>query len=714
MHIFSVLNNFKSFKMSTEKNKNVLFLNTDGVCLLCYDDCPKSMEKEDSAMQTSINFCKLISRYLGFSIEKLVETPVKHLRKCEKPDKVGVELCERCFQLALAFCNVHFQLQFHQMVLDRCIRTISEIIKESEKTAKGALFTMCKDENSLMQQKKFTRLALGNLKSAHNLRNKLQQRCLVKLETAVPIVKLKDIFGNNPPMSKPKALSTKVELETLIPSLLGCVISFWIVLSLLFFNPDEPNFNQKEKKRKKIIPPPVVQSPAEVQTFGSQYSAQVQVIATGSMEVEPIKPNATTTISNDFPPLYVQPTNQIPNPYIPHSNASTSLQQPYPYPSTSSYPPYTNTWNSYNYNYSNNGYNYNYTNYNNVNNYQGSWSPYSAPANLGCSSSSSTYMAPPSTYNNDLSQQDDANSYIYDTARSDQSYNNVQQPHNYYTPPSTSQTTKEYHQLTTPQQQTGNSVVPPHSDAFQMPGAFMGESTYSSETTPMDMEVSTSSSSSEEPNLSHHTAVPDDSQLETEENHNNHSSLPSLSSKNIGILGPGLFPEIHGKQKGRRLQTNKCCIHHGCTETFVTKGQLELHLRSHGTFKCNHCHLTFGKAHTLALHEKQRHSPPGQPFSRLVHPCTRCDSTFTSQNKFFLHFFSDHLNISVYDKQCLVCKKQYVVGTTTQTIQAHYKNSHDVSGRDSSDIYTCADCKAPFLTSQQLKVHRTHRVCKQN
>ncbi|CAL8139670.1 unnamed protein product [Orchesella dallaii] len=715
------MSTFQIFKMSTEKEKNFIFLNTDGICLLCYDDCPKSVEKEKNSMQTSINFCKLISRYLGFNLENVVETPVKSLRKCKKPDKIGIELCERCFQLALAFCNVHFQLQFHQMVLDRCIRTISEIIRESETKAKGALFTMCKDENSLMQQKKFTRLAVGNLKSANNLRNKLQQRCSVKLKTSVPIVKLKDLFGENPPKSKLKNISTDNESQILIPSLRGCIISFWIVLSLSFINPDEIGSDQKGKKRKKAISPPVVQPSShqpEVQSSGSQSSAQAKI--KDSVEVTPVKSNST--VKSDLAPTFVQPTNPVQHSYPYTPQTSTTFQQyaqPNPtFPSTPSYP-YTNTWNSYNYtNYNNNGYNYNYPNYSNT--YQGLWPSYSAPANLPCTSSSSTYIPP--TYN-DLNQHDDANTYGYDNmGRIDQHqpFNGFAEHTGYYTPPSqNTQGSQQYHQLTTPQQQTGHQghVTLAHSDSSQaQPNPLMGENVYSPETTPMDMDISTSSSSSEEPNLSHHTAISDESQLEPEEHDAHQSANPnaaSPSSKQVNIIGPALFPEIRGKQKGKRLQANIFCIHHGCTETFLTKGQLELHLKSHGTFKCNHCHLTFGKAHTLALHEKQRHSPPGQTFSRLIHPCTRCDFTFPSQNKFFLHFFNDHLNISVYDRHCLVCRKQYVVGTTSQTMQAHYKNSHDVMGRDVSEIFTCSDCKAPFLTSQQLKVHRAHKVCKQ-
>lgn len=175
-------------------DKNYIFLNTKGLCLLCYDECPvQTLDKRKETTQTSINFLRLVSRYLEFNVDNVVVAPLKKVgRKCvlqnkqqqqndanRKVDKVGFELCERCASLANAFCQVQFQVQFHQMILDRCVRSISEIIKDANKKTAAELFTLSEEgdpEANKKQQKTFTRLTLGGLRSANILRNKLYKK----------------------------------------------------------------------------------------------------------------------------------------------------------------------------------------------------------------------------------------------------------------------------------------------------------------------------------------------------------------------------------------------------------------------------------------------------------------------------------------------------------------------------------------------------------
>lgn len=178
-----------SRKTDPSLDKNFIFLNTKGLCLLCYEECPMQiLERRRLTTQTSINFTKLMSRYLGFSVDNVIASPLRKVgRKCAKDrdqqndnkkfDKIGFELCDRCEAVAQAFCEVQAKIELHQMILNKHVRSISEIIKDGNKKTAAELFRLSEDDDAIRkQQKTFTRLSLGGLRSANMLRNNLYKR----------------------------------------------------------------------------------------------------------------------------------------------------------------------------------------------------------------------------------------------------------------------------------------------------------------------------------------------------------------------------------------------------------------------------------------------------------------------------------------------------------------------------------------------------------
>lgn len=175
----------KNSSKSPSVVRDYIFLNTKGNCLLCSESCsPCNSEEQSRAnLQTSINFCRLSSRYLGFNLEKIVASSLTTVGKKgvqedeKKVEKIAVELCDRCLSVANAFCQVHFQLQFHQMLLDRCVRSLTEVIRDADKKTTESLFPLAKEGPAVRKQHKtFTRLTAGSFKSAANLRKKLYKK----------------------------------------------------------------------------------------------------------------------------------------------------------------------------------------------------------------------------------------------------------------------------------------------------------------------------------------------------------------------------------------------------------------------------------------------------------------------------------------------------------------------------------------------------------
>lgn len=188
---------------SYQGDKDYIYLNTRGICILCYDECDPitNEEKKKVNIQTTINFCRLISRYLNFNMEDVIAHPLTSVGRKrrgswgegeddendgignsrKKYDKVAFELCERCVGLAHAFNQVHFQVQFHQMILDRCVRSISDIVRKANKKSVSELFVLSEDDEAMKRQEKtFTRLSLGGLRSANRFRNKLLKKSETK------------------------------------------------------------------------------------------------------------------------------------------------------------------------------------------------------------------------------------------------------------------------------------------------------------------------------------------------------------------------------------------------------------------------------------------------------------------------------------------------------------------------------------------------------
>lgn len=86
-------------------DKNCIILNTKGLCLLCYEECPANLiDRQRELKETSVNFTRLVSRYLGFNVEDIVDEPLMKVGRKrlsardedgKKVDKIGFEMCDR-------------------------------------------------------------------------------------------------------------------------------------------------------------------------------------------------------------------------------------------------------------------------------------------------------------------------------------------------------------------------------------------------------------------------------------------------------------------------------------------------------------------------------------------------------------------------------------------------------------------------------------------
>ncbi|CAL8140588.1 unnamed protein product [Orchesella dallaii] len=168
------------------------------------------------------------------------------------------------------------------------------------------------------------------------------------------------------------------------------------------------------------------------------------------------------------------------------------------------------------------------------------------------------------------------------------------------------------------------------------------------------------------------------------------------------------------------------CPEEGCYEVFAFKQYLDIHLKTHGIWRCTHCLKDFGKAHDLAWHEITEHKKIQQldPLSDQKFQCTRCDRKFDRKSGTISHFLHKHLDIpEIHDlkkteenaeelvgtgdedkKQCPVCKMIFAPNSNEATAKQHMK-WHDVEGMEASEISTCRICNAPFKLPFLLSMH---------
>ncbi|CAL8140585.1 unnamed protein product [Orchesella dallaii] len=168
------------------------------------------------------------------------------------------------------------------------------------------------------------------------------------------------------------------------------------------------------------------------------------------------------------------------------------------------------------------------------------------------------------------------------------------------------------------------------------------------------------------------------------------------------------------------------CPKKGCYEVFAFKQYLDIHLKTHGIWRCTHCFKDFGKAHDLAWHEITEHNKIQQedPVFDQGFQCTRCDRKFDRKHYLISHFLHKHLDIPdiqqngldkmeknteelVGDKdkkQCLVCKMIFSPNCSEFSVTRHMK-WHNVEGMEPSEISTCKICNAPFKLPYLLSKH---------
>ncbi|CAL8139672.1 unnamed protein product [Orchesella dallaii] len=151
------------------------------------------------------------------------------------------------------------------------------------------------------------------------------------------------------------------------------------------------------------------------------------------------------------------------------------------------------------------------------------------------------------------------------------------------------------------------------------------------------------------------------------------------------------------------IKGNLFCPMDGCFEVFTTDDNLNLHLKSHGCFTCNHCESRFEKGHELAIHESEHHS--GRQFSG--YKCSRCNYHVGGRYPYVLHFMNSHLNISVFSEYCTICMKGFIRGRrSTEMLPFHMKTHHETEGINPDEIHKCDLCDAPFLKESQLSLHK--------
>lgn len=431
-----------------------------------------------------------------------------------------------------------------------------------------------------------------------------------------------------------------------------------------------------------------------------------------------IPPPTTVLSSSNYDSAYPYPSTSsvshaIPPPQPPAPSSSASHQPQY-YSSTNSNQTVNGTLSSsYNYNYNYNTYNYNQSS---------TWTPppyEAAPVDHPPQASYSAVNGGYDPYNTQVNgsmENGCNNSTGYDYGYDYNNYPPPNHPNNYqyanipsnqYSPQSSSNL--EGNMYSTDLGTVGGgyeSNSPSYATLLPRTSISIPQTPYNTvaapSSAPMEMDM-TNTSTSDEPSLTHE----DPQSLDSEEN-SSMSADDHVMEDESDAAGGGqsqqqlMFPECHWRQQSGS-DPPISCQKPGCTEQFITHEQIRLHLLAHGEFQCNFCHLTFTKAHNLAHHEKMRHCKNAATGKSK---CPRCSFTSTSQFKYFLHFLTYHLRISLYDKPCQICNKPFILGTKNINRKNHFRVYHDVEGKDPSTIFSCKGCSAQFLKEAQLRDHQ--------
>ncbi|ODM95750.1 putative zinc finger protein [Orchesella cincta] len=128
--------------------------------------------------------------------------------------------------------------------------------------------------------------------------------------------------------------------------------------------------------------------------------------------------------------------------------------------------------------------------------------------------------------------------------------------------------------------------------------------------------------------------------------------------KNAKALQPAsssVFPH-HVIVKGRKF-----CPHENCNELFNFDSQLNIHLKTHGSWPCAHCGLMFEKAHDMAWHEVTQHN------QRLTKPPPDPEDPNATQPT----------NTSESRISCPICQKALHTAATKKDLTKHMKAEHE-------------------------------------
>ncbi|CAL8140576.1 unnamed protein product [Orchesella dallaii] len=178
-------------------------------------------------------------------------------------------------------------------------------------------------------------------------------------------------------------------------------------------------------------------------------------------------------------------------------------------------------------------------------------------------------------------------------------------------------------------------------------------------------------------------------------------AISKCFTSNSNNLVPAAAPE-YPTHKGGLMGGHYFCSFEGCYEVFQFEQRLQIHLKTHGNWRCNCCQKLFLKAHHLVWHEIGMEKPtPATPWSPQQHQsykCSRCSRTFEKNVSMTNHFLTKHLDINL--------QPNAIVGATEEV-------TNGVTKPESSQLYKCKICgddtsfEKPGLLFRHMKnVHK--------
>ncbi|CAL8139674.1 unnamed protein product [Orchesella dallaii] len=206
---------YHDMQSSFRNNNNLLTINTNGLCLVCFKECQAGTLSES---KTSIHFCQILARYVGMNFRNIIDS-----KEVKGRVDVSFFMCLDCSALANQFLCIYQKYELNQMKLNLCAETLCKIMKSAERIPSRVLMLRqrFRDQEQEITNTTIQKGLSANERKADMLRKEIISKCRQKTSSCLPRVLIENNLNTENRLVP--YYPRKAQEAALMMSMLGCI-----------------------------------------------------------------------------------------------------------------------------------------------------------------------------------------------------------------------------------------------------------------------------------------------------------------------------------------------------------------------------------------------------------------------------------------------------------------------------------------------------------